>query len=184
MSGIEVGSKAAMRQDYPYLEDVMVETHTHRSDWLVGAGEVATYLGRPDERSAISQDLAGKRFPNVIQVAAIVQTNVPYNWAWRKSDADAWIEGHKKVSVSPAESNGHSKPSERDVVILKEGTPVLARGDADKIAQSLWDLRTAAIAQTKAIDSLSSSVDANTKAVRDHIKEMKDFFGPSGSKPA
>lgn len=73
-----------VQASFPYLEDVMAETGTHREDWLVGAAEINTYLfGR------IYGDKV-RRLPEMRQIHNVTGGMSPYSWALRKSDADKY----------------------------------------------------------------------------------------------
>lgn len=157
----------------PYFEDVLIETKTRRSDWLVGSTEMANYLDF-DVKTVGPRLSSGQFYAEARKAITMIPTNTGYSWILLKKDADKYKRHQEPAKV---EQNGHAAPAQAaQTVVLKEGSPLLSEKDAQAITRSLFDLHNINRQLHSDLVGLASAVDANTKAVRDHQADLKRIF--------
>ncbi len=148
--------------ELPYIEDILAETKTRRADWLVGAREINTYLtGLPLGRG---QKLAPEILARCIKVVNATGGATSHAWALRKSDADHYQQqGEKQAEQDTKSTNGHKAA---EVVILKEGSPILSKQDGENIMRALWDVKLAVQTLTKTIEASTAAIAKMTEALK------------------
>lgn len=154
------------REDLPHIVDVMAETHTHSTDWVMNGTAIANALKVPN---GMLKSLVDKGLParTVIGIA-----NRP-TMIILKADLEKWIAEHPRPTLvpQPRNVNGGAPP-----LVLTETLPFVAKGDFDKLLHAQWETKAAIQSLNRSVDSNSSAQDANTRAIRDQIAEMRRIF--------
>lgn len=139
-------------QTYPYLEDIMVETKTHRKDWLVGLQEIADYVGY--SLSGMSYAVSNGKIPGIVKVFNTNRAKTqPYMYCMLVKLADKVKE---RLAAKP-ELNGNSQPPVQ-MVVPKEVVPIASQQDIRMLALEISNLKQAIKENTQALHEMTEEL--------------------------
>lgn len=149
----------------PWFDNVLVDTQTHREDWLAGQKEIAAYIGIEPGSFSYQQNRGALVGVTWLQRVRAIGSGYDFILVARKSEVDAWKQAQQ---VKEAKANGTAK-----VIITTHDQPIMAPADADAVRSSIWQNKLSTDASTKAVERLASSIDANTQALRNNTAALE-----------
>lgn len=175
----------------PFFEDLLAGTGTKRDDWVIGAVRIAEAIGDISpanvahviERGTLKarRFRAGERSDHVA-IAAALKTEIA---AFRERRKQEQVKAATEVPL-PVSAPGTPAALVQRVQVVPvggTGTPFLDHQDAEALKLALWGQKSASDVLARAVNGLAASVDANTKATRDHIVEMQRIFEGKKEEP-